>query len=195
IGSWTYWEHKVTGVSSVVVSGGGNIDELRLYPSTAQMTTYTYQPLVGVTSQCDVASRLSNYGYDGFGRLSYVKDQDGNVVKRYCYNANGQTTNCQLPVTQPVIASNSTSKPIQITFATLNNGFTANFTVQPGASNSTLGNIPAGTYNVLMTPVNSSSSYPVVFTYNGSSQQYYATVEFGAQAVAAPVTIGLTPAP
>ncbi len=50
---WTYFEHTVTGVTTVTVSGTGSIDELRLYPSTAQMSTYTYTPLLGLTSACD----------------------------------------------------------------------------------------------------------------------------------------------
>jgi hypothetical protein len=58
-GTWTYFEHTVTGVSTVTITGGGDIDELRLYPSGALMTTYTYTPLVGMTSQCDVDDRES----------------------------------------------------------------------------------------------------------------------------------------
>ena len=40
VGSWTYYEHRVTGQTSVTITGTGvAIDELRLYPSTAQMAT------------------------------------------------------------------------------------------------------------------------------------------------------------
>src|SRR6185437_6542719 len=85
-GTWTYFEHTVTGVTSLTVSGTGDIDELRLYPSTAQMTTYTYTPLLGMTSQCDVDNRVSYYTYDGLGRLKYVRDQDGNILKTIDYH-------------------------------------------------------------------------------------------------------------
>ena len=88
--NWTYFEHKVTGASSVTVSGTGDIDELRLYPATAQMTTYTYSPLIGMSSQCDIDNRISYYTYDGLGRLKVVKDQDGNVVKTIQYHYQGQ---------------------------------------------------------------------------------------------------------
>jgi len=57
------------------------------------MTTYTYNPLVGISSQCDVAGRITYYYYDSFGRLSYVKDQDGNVIKTYGYHYTGQAAN------------------------------------------------------------------------------------------------------
>jgi YD repeat-containing protein len=85
-GTWTYFEHTVTGTSSVSVSGSGNIDELRLYPANAQMTTYTYSPLIGISSQCDVDNRISYYTYDGLGRLRVIKDQDGNILKTIDYH-------------------------------------------------------------------------------------------------------------
>jgi YD repeat-containing protein len=90
INGWTYYEHKITGVSSVLVSGSGYIDELRLYPASAQMTTFTYLPLIGKTTECDVDNRITYYQYDGFGRLRYLKDQDGNIVKTIEYHYLGK---------------------------------------------------------------------------------------------------------
>ncbi|WPU95633.1 hypothetical protein SNE25_08890 [Mucilaginibacter sabulilitoris] len=87
---WTYYEHQITGVSTVTVSGTGNIDELRLYPAGGQMTTYTYDPLVGVTSLTDAKNQVSYYEYDGFQRLRDVRDQDGNIVKHVDYHYQGQ---------------------------------------------------------------------------------------------------------
>jgi YD repeat-containing protein len=90
IGAWTYFEHTVTGVTTETVSGTGNIDELRLYPSTAQMTTYTYTPLVGMTAQCDVDNRVTYYQYDALGRMKVILDQDHNVIKTVQYHYQGQ---------------------------------------------------------------------------------------------------------
>jgi YD repeat-containing protein len=89
--AWTYYEHKVTGQSTISLTGSGNIDELRLYPVAAQMTTYTYSPLIGITSQCDVDNRVTYYEYDGFQRLKDIRDQDGNVIKTLKYHYIGQT--------------------------------------------------------------------------------------------------------
>jgi YD repeat-containing protein len=83
---WTYFEHQVTGQTSVSLSGTGRIDELRLYPANGQMTTYTYQPLLGMTSECDVDNRVTYYSYDALGRMRYIKDQDGNIVKTIEYH-------------------------------------------------------------------------------------------------------------
>jgi YD repeat-containing protein len=85
-GTWTYFEHTVTGVSTVTVTGTGVVDELRLYPQNAQMTTYTYSPLVGMTTSCDVDNRVTYYTYDVMGRLRYIRDQDGNILKTIQYH-------------------------------------------------------------------------------------------------------------
>jgi YD repeat-containing protein len=69
-------------------NGGGTVwfDELRLYPIDAQMSTYTYDPLVGMTSETDSNGKTTYYVYDSFGRLYQIKDQDGNILKQYEYN-------------------------------------------------------------------------------------------------------------
>lgn len=88
---WTLYQLTIAGTTTVTVSGSALIDELRLYPSDAQMTTYTYTPLVGMTSQCDANNKITYYEYDNFQRLTLVRDQDRNIIKQYCYNYAGIT--------------------------------------------------------------------------------------------------------
>jgi hypothetical protein len=83
---WTYFEKKISGITSVSLSGSGNIDEVRLCPVDAQMTTYTYAPLVGITSTTDNSGYSTFYSYDDMQRLVTVKDDDGRVVKTFTYN-------------------------------------------------------------------------------------------------------------
>jgi YD repeat-containing protein len=89
---WTYYEHSFSAAGSIfTLTGSGiTIDELRLYPTTAQMTTYTYSPLIGITSQCDVDNHIIYYEYDALGRLRDIRDQDGNVIKTNEYHYQGQ---------------------------------------------------------------------------------------------------------
>jgi hypothetical protein len=91
INGWSYFEHKITGQTSVSITGSGNIDELRLYPANAQMVTYTYTPLVGVSTKCDADNRATYYQYDPFGRLKVVLDQDFNIIKTIQYHTIGET--------------------------------------------------------------------------------------------------------
>lgn len=95
INGWTYHEHLVNANSSTLtITGNGGIDEVRLFPSSSQMVTYTYNPLIGITCQADVNSRISYYEYDANNRLHLIRDQNGNVVKKYCYNYAGQIEDC-----------------------------------------------------------------------------------------------------
>lgn len=52
----------------------------------SQVTTYTYKPLIGVTSSTDPAGLTTTYEYDIFGRLTKTKDPDGHVIESYKYN-------------------------------------------------------------------------------------------------------------
>ena len=58
------------------------------------MTTYTYDPLIGATTKCDANNRINYYKYDDFGRLVLIFDQDNNILKKICYNFQGQPENC-----------------------------------------------------------------------------------------------------
>ncbi|MDB5223396.1 MAG: hypothetical protein JWN83_2063 [Chitinophagaceae bacterium] len=92
--AWTCYEHKVTGQTTITVSGTGAIDELRLYPEKAQMTSYSYTPLFQPASVCDANNHISFYEYDALNRLSLLRDQDNNILKKICYNYAGQAMDC-----------------------------------------------------------------------------------------------------
>lgn len=61
-------------------------DDLCFLPSDAQMETYTYDLLIGMTS----AERLSNitdyFEYDNFGRLQYTYDDQKYIKEKFSYN-------------------------------------------------------------------------------------------------------------
>jgi YD repeat-containing protein len=62
--------------------------------SGAVVNTYTYKPFIGVSTETDTNGRTTFYEYDPSGRLIHLKDQKGNIVKKYCYNYAGQQVNC-----------------------------------------------------------------------------------------------------
>ena len=66
------------------------LEDLRLAFGNSQVTTYTYDPLIGVTSITDPSDYTSYYVYDDFNRLQYIKDKDSIVLKSYKYHYQGQ---------------------------------------------------------------------------------------------------------
>ena len=88
VNGWTYYEHAFTASSTTlsITGDGKTIDELRLYPAGALMSTYTYKPLVGMTSETDPAGQTILYEYDPYGQLKYIKDMDGKKLNQYEYN-------------------------------------------------------------------------------------------------------------
>lgn len=56
----------------------------------AMVTTYTYDPLIGVTSMTDPKGYTIYYEYDSFNRLKQVKDKDGKIVSANNYHYKGQ---------------------------------------------------------------------------------------------------------
>jgi hypothetical protein len=79
--------------SCTSVPCSGNEENLRVelnalrsaYPN-AIITTYTYNPLIGVTSITDSKGDVVFYNYDSFGRLESVKDKEGNMLSENKYN-------------------------------------------------------------------------------------------------------------
>lgn len=91
---WTYYQHSFTGATSVSITGTTSIDELRLYPSGALMSSFTYQPGVGITTRCDANGVVNYYEYDTYSRLMLVRDENQRVLKKICYNFYGQAESC-----------------------------------------------------------------------------------------------------
>lgn len=61
------------------------LNKLRTNLPGAQVTTFTYNPLTGVTSETDPAGRTIYYEYDDFGRLKLVKDQSNRILRQFDY--------------------------------------------------------------------------------------------------------------
>jgi YD repeat-containing protein len=53
--------------------------------SESFITTYTYDPLIGITSITDPRGRTMYYEYDDFNRLKWVKDHEGNILSENEY--------------------------------------------------------------------------------------------------------------
>jgi YD repeat-containing protein len=111
------------------------------------MVAYTYNPLIGVTSQTDPSGKITYYEYDVFNRLKVIRDINKNIIKQFDYQYQ------IFPSNLVTISSNNFT-------ANIGAGFTAVFTdVTSGQQYSfpfptnrsdVLGSIPMGTYNLTM---------------------------------------------
>lgn len=84
-------------IASTEVTLRQKLEDLRLAFDNSQVTTYTYDPLIGVTSIKDPSGYTSFYVYDDFNRLLYIKDKDGIVLKSYKYHYKGQEEEVSVP--------------------------------------------------------------------------------------------------
>jgi YD repeat-containing protein len=88
------YQRVVNSLGSSTVSSIGNstspnlapVNSLRGTLPNTSITTYTHKPLVGVTSTTDPSGRKIEYGYDSFGRLQSVIDDNGNPVQNFDYH-------------------------------------------------------------------------------------------------------------
>lgn len=78
----------VTNFSAISEAQLSSLNNLRTNATFSQsmITTYTYQPLVGVSSITDPKGDTVYYTYDGLGRLQYVKDAQGKLLTDYQYH-------------------------------------------------------------------------------------------------------------
>jgi hypothetical protein len=90
--------------------------------SGAFVTSYTYRPLVGITSETDVNNKSVYYEYDGYNRLALMRDKDNNIIKKICYNFYGQIESCSGQGNNPVWVS---TENIRCKRCTINTNFYA----------------------------------------------------------------------
>jgi len=149
---WTFNEQPYTGPITL----SGIIDDIRIFPTDAQMSSFTYNPLVGKTGEIDPSGRTMTYEYDGLGRVNIVRDNEKNILSKTCYNFAGQTVNC----IATALYSNSA----------ISQSFTKNNCPNGGTGSSVIYTVPAETYTSTISQADADAK--ATFDMNTSGQNY-----------------------
>jgi len=86
--TWNFYMDRVTvaGGTQITLTGSGFIDELRLYPQGAHISTVTVSPQVGTSSVSSQDDKVNTYEYDALVRMATERDDQYNVLKQYAYS-------------------------------------------------------------------------------------------------------------
>ena len=85
--SWVFHQEEIVvpSATSRIIGLNTLIDEVRLVPVGAQMASYTYDPVLGKTSEMTPNGLMTSYDYDFMGRLKVIRDDKGNIIKSFEY--------------------------------------------------------------------------------------------------------------
>jgi YD repeat-containing protein len=80
----TNWHYIHSDYTGQMLSG--ILDDISIYPKNATISTYTYDQMIGMTTSTNPRGQTTFYEYDGFQRLSTVRDQNGKILKLTDYH-------------------------------------------------------------------------------------------------------------
>jgi YD repeat-containing protein len=75
-----------TGLESELVNQLNNLRSTLSANPNALITTFTYKPLIGVSTITDARKDKITYNYDSLGRLIAIRDKDNNIVSENQYH-------------------------------------------------------------------------------------------------------------
>lgn len=90
-------QNFIDNLSATLIPTANQLNTIRtaLAAKTALVTTYTYKPLIGITTATDPRGVTTNYTYDTFNRLYLVRNDDQNIIGRNRYGYQNAPDNGQ----------------------------------------------------------------------------------------------------
>lgn len=92
-GLWSLTRVPLTisqGSYTISIASANQIDDVRFYPAKALISTYTYDPLIGMTSATDPNNLTTYFEFDNMNRLKFVKDHDRKIITQHGYHFKNQ---------------------------------------------------------------------------------------------------------
>lgn len=156
-------------------NAGGNLLQLYSQPllASAMLATYTYRPLVGMTSETEANGKMTYYEYDSLQRLRVVRNQDKNILKTFCYSYAGQPENCSGTFY-------STAQSATYTRNNCGSGFTAGTYTTTTVANAYSSMLSIGDANQQALNYIGSVGQSNANTYGSCTQLFYNTLQSGA---------------
>ncbi|PAW93178.1 hypothetical protein CKK33_06585 [Mucilaginibacter sp. MD40] len=106
--AWKWMNQTMTvSTGSYTINLNAQIDDVRFAPVGSMLTSYTYDPEIGMTSTMDVNGLANYYDYDEFQRLNTIRDNNRNLLKKYYYNYSNGTANDAPPLPYALIEQTS----------------------------------------------------------------------------------------
>ena len=187
-GKWEYMKHDFVNGRDSINEGVYPIDDVRVYPKDASITTYGYYPLIGLRSATNERGVTESYRYDDFSRLVSVMDNDMNVVKEYDYFYQNQSVEPELTYYNEQIRETFTRNTCDASLG--ERGESINYVVPAKKYSSTLSQEDAN-QKAYIDLRNNGQQYAnehaecnsniIVSVYNPMEQDYYLTFDWGVQ--------------
>lgn len=187
-GKWEYMKHDFVNGRDSINEGVYPIDDVRVYPKDASITTYGYYPLIGLRSATNERGVTESYRYDDFSRLVSVMDNDMNVVKEYDYFYQNQSVEPELTYYNEQIRETFTRNTCDASLGEM--GEFIDYVVPAKKYSSTLSQEDAN-QKAYINLRNNGQQYAnehaecnsniIVSVYNPMEQDYYLTFDWGVQ--------------
>jgi YD repeat-containing protein len=84
-GAWTLYKASLGAVTAVTISGSAMIDQLAVLPVGSSFEGNVYDGAGRIVSKVTNDMQTTFFEYDNFGRLTIVRDMQGNILKSSSY--------------------------------------------------------------------------------------------------------------